>query len=239
MLHQHRRSRLRAGQPARNRKGALFARCSRSLKSLRRLFLDEFLPKTGAPLTADAAAPDRETASAAVTRAGSFTRACSAIARRRLVAQLGGVHVACEDASNILTKLLEWGRLMAALEQSTRYIAYTQRRADHWRYHVPAELDDVSALRARYLDPRYRLCDLRDVDRADAECFRARSEGGGRLRCRLPVSHPREGSGHAPRSAAGGDAVERRHLPERARLTRRCCSGSARAASPRRAPTPI
>jgi thymidylate synthase ThyX len=38
------------------------------------------------------------------------------------VAQLGGVHVACEGVSNILTKLLEWGRLMAYLEQSTRYV---------------------------------------------------------------------------------------------------------------------
>ncbi|HEX2443518.1 MAG TPA: FAD-dependent thymidylate synthase [Vicinamibacterales bacterium] len=132
-------------------KGALFARYSRSLKSLRRLFLDEFLPKTGAPLTADAAAPDRETASAAVTRAEQLYARVFSDYGDDSVAQLGGVHVACEDASNILTKLLEWGRLMAYLEQSTRYIAYTQRRADHWRYHVPAELDDVPALRARYI----------------------------------------------------------------------------------------
>ena len=40
------------------------------------------------------------------------------------VAQLGGVHLACEQASNLLTKVLEWGRLMSYLEQSTRYIAY-------------------------------------------------------------------------------------------------------------------
>ncbi len=43
------------------------------------------------------------------------------------VAQLGGVHLACEQASNVLTKILEWGRLMAYLEQSTRYIAYDSR----------------------------------------------------------------------------------------------------------------
>ena len=40
------------------------------------------------------------------------------------VAQLGGVHLACEQASNLLTKVLEWGRLMAYLEQSTCYIPY-------------------------------------------------------------------------------------------------------------------
>ena len=43
------------------------------------------------------------------------------------VAQLGGVHLACERASNLLTKVLEWGRLMAYLEQSTRYIPYDDR----------------------------------------------------------------------------------------------------------------
>jgi thymidylate synthase ThyX len=57
------------------------------------------------------------------------------------VAQLGGVHLAVEDASNILTKVLERGRLMAYLEQSTRYIPYTDRRGGRWRYLVPAELD--------------------------------------------------------------------------------------------------
>ncbi len=67
------------------------------------------------------------------------------------VAQLGGVHVAVEDASNLLTKVLERGRLMAYLEQSTRYIPYTDRRGDAWRYHVPAELDGHPALRDRYV----------------------------------------------------------------------------------------
>jgi thymidylate synthase ThyX len=43
------------------------------------------------------------------------------------VAQLGGVHLACEGVSNVLTKVLEWGRLMAYLEQSTRYVPYTDR----------------------------------------------------------------------------------------------------------------
>ena len=50
------------------------------------------------------------------------------------VAQLGGVHLACEQASNLLTKILEWGRLMAYLEQSTRYIAYDARLHRRGRY---------------------------------------------------------------------------------------------------------
>ena len=57
------------------------------------------------------------------------------------VAQLGGAHIACEGVSNVLTKVLEWGRLMAYLEQSTRYVPYTDRPGGRWKYHVPAELD--------------------------------------------------------------------------------------------------
>jgi thymidylate synthase ThyX len=57
------------------------------------------------------------------------------------VAQLGGAHVACEGVSNILTKVLEWGRLMAYLEQSTRYVPYTDRPDGGWKYHVPAEIE--------------------------------------------------------------------------------------------------
>jgi thymidylate synthase ThyX len=41
----------------------------------------------------------------------------------------------------VLTKVLEWGRLMAYLEQSTRYVPYTDRPGGRWKYHVPAELD--------------------------------------------------------------------------------------------------
>ena len=43
------------------------------------------------------------------------------------VAQLGSAHIACESVSNVLTKILERGRLMSYLEQSTRYIPYNGR----------------------------------------------------------------------------------------------------------------
>ncbi len=56
------------------------------------------------------------------------------------MAQLGGAHLACEGVSNILTKVLEWGRLMAYLEQSTRYVPYTAKPNGRWKYHVPAEV---------------------------------------------------------------------------------------------------
>ena len=84
------------------------------------------------------------------------------------MAQLGGVHLACEGASNVLTKVLEWGRLMAYLEQSTRYVPYTDRPGGAWKYHVPAELDGHplrDPLRGR---PRPRLRDLCPLARSDA-----------------------------------------------------------------------
>jgi thymidylate synthase ThyX len=55
------------------------------------------------------------------------------------VQQLGGIHMVVENASNILTKKLEWGRLAAYLEQSTRYIYFDQRdEKGNYRYYVPA-----------------------------------------------------------------------------------------------------
>src|SRR6059036_986912 len=78
-------------------KGALFARYSRSPKSLRRLFLDEFL--SSATLGGAPAAPfDTKRADELYGRM-FFEYGDDS------VAQLGGVHLACEGASNILTKV--------------------------------------------------------------------------------------------------------------------------------------
>src|SRR5262249_31264087 len=60
------------------------------------------------------------------------------------VAQLGGVHLACEQASQPLAKVLEWGRLAAYLEQSTRYVPYDDRPGGRWRYVVPPEVLEAS-----------------------------------------------------------------------------------------------
>jgi len=58
------------------------------------------------------------------------------------VQQLTGIHLVVEQASNILTKKLEWGRLAAYLEQSTRYIYFDQQdQHGNYRYHTPLSLD--------------------------------------------------------------------------------------------------
>jgi len=126
-------------------KGALFARYSRSPKSLRRLFLDEFAEKV------DEAGRSGSPAEVGVARAEKLYQRVFNDYGDDSVAQLGGVHLAVEDASNVLTKILERGRLMAYLEQSTRYIPYTERRDGHWRYLVPAELD-AHPLRQKYVE---------------------------------------------------------------------------------------
>src|SRR4029450_8473459 len=57
------------------------------------------------------------------------------------VAQLGGMHIACEWVSNVLTKVLQRPRLAAYLEQSTRYIAYdAPMPGGGYRYYRDPEL---------------------------------------------------------------------------------------------------
>ena len=102
-------------------KGALFARYSRSAKSLRRLFLDEFVGDL------DITGDQTVDATVGLRRAEELYDQVFFEYGDDSVAQLGGVHLACEQASNLLTKVLEWGRLASYLEQSTRYIAYDTR----------------------------------------------------------------------------------------------------------------
>jgi thymidylate synthase ThyX len=123
-------------------KGALFARYSRSAKSLRRLFLDEFADNVAGAGPAPGAV--------GVARAEKLYARVFNEYGDDSVAQLGGAHIACEYVSNILTKVLEWGRMMAYLEQSTRYVPYTDKLHGRWRYHVPSELD-AGSLRDQYI----------------------------------------------------------------------------------------
>jgi thymidylate synthase ThyX len=99
-------------------KGALFARYSRYSGTVRRLYLEEFAadaPDDGRPFDAEEGA----------RAAGLYERVFLGYGDDS-IAQVGGAHVACEWVSNILTKLLQRGRLAAYLEQSTRYIPYDQ-----------------------------------------------------------------------------------------------------------------
>ncbi|MEY2453460.1 MAG: hypothetical protein QOD92_3034, partial [Acidimicrobiaceae bacterium] len=133
-------------------KGALFARYSRSAKSLRRLFLDEFVGDL------DISGDQTVDATVGLRRAEELYDRVFFEYGDDSVAQLGGVHLACEQSSNLLTKVLEWGRLMSYLEQSTRYIAYDTRLGGRYRfYRDPAIL--ASPLGTRYVGEMDRLFD--------------------------------------------------------------------------------
>src|SRR5579862_9779215 len=134
-------------------KGALFARYSRTAKSLRRLFLDEFVGDL------DISGDHGVDATVGLARAEQLYDRVFFEYGDDSVAQLGGVHLACEQASNILTKVLEWGRLMSYLEQSTRYIAY-DARLDNGRYRYYRDPTVLQGpLGARYIGDMDRMFD--------------------------------------------------------------------------------
>ncbi|HTB48723.1 MAG TPA: dTMP kinase [Verrucomicrobiae bacterium] len=97
---------------------AAMARLSRRGDDMRVTILDEFADKVG---------KDEKLLERVITAYGDDS-----------VQQLAGLHFVIENASNLLTKKLEWGRLAAYLEQSTRYIYFDQKDANgRYRYHTP------------------------------------------------------------------------------------------------------
>ncbi len=134
-------------------KGALFARYSRSAKSLRRLFLDEFVGDL------DVSGDHSLDATVGMARAEQLYERVFFEYGDDSVAQLGGVHLACEQASNLLTKVLERGRLMSYMEKSTRYVAYdTRLPSGRYRYYRSPEVL-ASPLGARYVGDMDRMFD--------------------------------------------------------------------------------
>ena len=102
---------------------AAMARLSRRGSDLREIYLDEFA------MTGDEDA------------GGLIHRVVTAYGDDS-VQQLVGLHLVVEDASNWLTKALEWGRFAAYLEQSTRYIYYDQKsETGQFKYYTPLNLD--------------------------------------------------------------------------------------------------
>ena len=117
-------------------KGALFARYSRYSGTVRRLYLEEFAadsPPGGRPFDAEEG-----------ERAAKLYERVFLGYGDDSIAQVGGAHVACEWVSNILTKVLQRGRLAAYLEQSTRYIPYDKpleaSAAGGYRYYRDEQL---------------------------------------------------------------------------------------------------
>jgi thymidylate kinase/thymidylate synthase ThyX len=101
---------------------AAMARLSRRADDMRITILDEF---------AHAMGKDEKLLQRVITAYGDDS-----------VQQLVGLHMVVENASNLLTKKLEWGRLAAYLEQSTRYIYFDQKDENGtYRYYTPDYFD--------------------------------------------------------------------------------------------------
>ena len=133
-------------------KGALFARYSRYSGTVRQLYLEEF--------AADAEAGGRPFDGAEGARAAKLYERVFLGYGDDSIAQVGGAHVACEWVSNILTKVLQRGRLAAYLEQSTRYIPYDKPlpgggyryyRDDDLGPQFAATMDEIFAIYSRSL----------------------------------------------------------------------------------------
>jgi len=121
--------------------GALFSRYSRSTKSLRRIFIEEFLgdPELGLKeLLGGQTSPGDQ--STALKKARAFFDRVLVGYGDDSVAQLGGAHVACENVSNVAAKILEDSRIgIAPLEKSTRYVRFDQKdpAGDYLFYREP------------------------------------------------------------------------------------------------------
>ncbi|MDO8340322.1 MAG: FAD-dependent thymidylate synthase [Candidatus Burarchaeum sp.] len=120
-------------------KGALFSRYSRSDKSLRRVLLDEFInkPEMGFKEIVGEATRSGIEQAVALRKAEEFYDRVLVGYGDDSVAELGGAHIACEDVSNIASKVLEDSRIgLSPLEKSTRYVYFNQKNADgNYRYY--------------------------------------------------------------------------------------------------------
>ena len=139
-------------------KGALFSRYSRSQKSLRRLLLDEFIQGQEGISDLLAHSPKNSAGQqiVATKKAEEFYERILVGYGDDSVAELGGAHVACENVSNVLTKLMQDSRIgVSPLEKSTRYIYFDQKEGGKYRY-----LREKKIMQSRFADEYESVCDL-------------------------------------------------------------------------------
>lgn len=121
---------------------AAMARLSRRGDDMRVTILDEFTTKNG---------KDQDLLKRVITAYGDDS-----------VQQLVGQHLVVENASNLLTKKLEWGRLAAYLEQSTRYIFFDQKdSAGNYRFYIPNNLKD--SVKSNYIQKMNEIFDTYSI----------------------------------------------------------------------------
>ena len=179
----------------------MFARYSRYAGTVRRLFLEEFaaeVPEGHRPF--DGVEGERA--------AGLYERVFIGYGDDS-IGQVGGAHLACEWVSNILTKVLQRGRLAAYLEQSTRYIPYDQpmEEGGGYRYYRDEELGEPYEAA---MDELFRIYSRqpRGGSVVGGGALAAGRGARGRVAALDPRQVARPDAGRAP----GLDAQPRRHL---------------------------
>lgn len=133
--------------------GALFSRYSRSAKSVRRLLLDEFLENDDSGLKNLGAAAG---GGVDLNRAQDFFERILAGYGDDSIGELGGVHIACEDITNIAAKVLEDARIgISPLEKSSRYVSFAEKKDGSYRY-----LRDPEIMDSPHAQAYEKACDL-------------------------------------------------------------------------------
>ncbi|MEW6605139.1 MAG: FAD-dependent thymidylate synthase [Thermoproteota archaeon] len=117
-------------------RGALMSRYSRTDKTMRRVFLDEFAKNPN--------------------RGEEFYRRVLLEYGDDSVAELGEAQVAVEGISNIAAKKIEDRRIgLSYLEKSSRYVAFDQKVAGHYRY-----VREAGIMESPHADRYVKACDL-------------------------------------------------------------------------------
>ncbi len=117
-------------------RGALMSRYSRTDKSMRRVFLDEFLKNQN--------------------RGEEFYNRVLLEYGDDSVAELGEAQIAIEGLSNIAVKKIEDRRIgLSYLEKSSRYVAWNKKENGKYRYYR-----DPKILESRFADDYLESCDL-------------------------------------------------------------------------------
>ncbi|VVB99286.1 Thymidylate synthase ThyX [uncultured archaeon] len=138
--------------------GALFSRYSRSSKSLRRVLLEEFINNPESGFDAIVGSTEGKGASqlVATKKAEDFYDRVLVGYGDDSVAELGGAHLAAENISNLVTKVMQDSRIgMSPLEKSTRYVYFDQKDNGKYRY-----LREEKIMASEFADEYIRVCDL-------------------------------------------------------------------------------
>src|SRR3989344_4905387 len=138
-------------------KGALFSRYSRAPYSLRMTLLREFIqkPEMGFSEIVNFQLDQGTDEIVAIKKAEEFYDRVLVGYGDDSVAELGGAHIACENVSNIASKVLEDSRIgISPLEKSTRYVYFDQKTNGKYLYYV-----DEDIMASPHADEYVHTCD--------------------------------------------------------------------------------